>query len=136
MRLPGGVTHDTADTSSPDLADGRPAGITGDDSVPGAACCGQPRFRLSDASGVLRFEEFRIAGAPECSHLEEAIRAYLLGRPLAEVDLAVLRGIQCPANGGCLREVIGEVQKHQRLFVRNEPHSAAAGQDVLAALLP
>ncbi len=82
------------------------------------SCSGRPTFRLSDASGVLRFEEFRITGAAECKAMEVAIREYLLGRPLAEVDVDVLRGIHCPAGAGCLLEVIQEVEKYRRLFAR------------------
>ena len=81
-------------------------------------CQDRLRIRLSDRSGDLRFEAFEIVNAPECREIEAALRCYLVGRPLAEVDLDYLRELRCPANGECARAVIDEVQKCQRLFGR------------------
>lgn len=87
--------------------------------VPPDECRDRLRFRLNDASGVLRFEEFEIVGAPACSNLETMLRDYLVGRPLAEVDLEYLRELRCTGRCECIPTVIGEVRKHQSLFLHD-----------------
>ncbi len=132
MRVTGGIAANAAATPALRPPSRCAQDVRGVANAHTEGCSGRPRFQLSDESGVLRFKEFSITGSPECSSLEENIRAYLVGRPLKDVDVDVLRSIHCPAGDGCLREVIREVQKHQRLFVRNDPHSPAACRDVLA----
>ncbi len=80
-------------------------------------CYDRIRFSLNDESGVLRFETFEIAGATECRNVEQELRAYLVGRSLAEIDLGYLRGLTCDENGVCLRTVIQLVEEHQKLFL-------------------
>ena len=87
-------------------------------------CHDRLRFRLSDTSGVLRFVEFEIVNASRCQGMEEALREYLLGRALADVDLSYLRGLTCAGNGECMHAMIHEVQKYQYLFVRNHEGQA------------
>ena len=90
-----------------------------------AECSDRLRFRLSDNSGVLRFEEFAIVDALDCRDMQHTLREYLVGRSLADVDLDFLRGLKCPADCECLRALIGTIQKHQHLFARkNEDQSA------------
>jgi len=48
--------------------------------------------------------------------MEHTLREYLMGRPLADVDLEYLRALRCPADGECLRALIEEVHNYQRLF--------------------
>lgn len=79
-------------------------------------CNDKLRFRLGDDSGILRIEEFAIVNAPECRDMQHTVRDYLVGRPLTDVDLDYLRRLRCPADGECLRAMIHEVQKYQRLF--------------------
>ncbi len=88
-------------------------------SVPPDECRDRLRFRLNDASGVLRFVEFEILGTPTCRDLETTLRSYLVGRPLAEVDLDYLRTLHCAGRGDCVHAVIREVQKHQALFLHD-----------------
>ena len=88
-------------------------------------CHDKLRFRLNDDSGVLRFVEFEIRSAPICRDVEKTLREYLVGRALAEVDLDYLRRLTCAGNGECMRAVIREVQKYQRLFVRNHEDESA-----------
>jgi hypothetical protein len=89
-------------------------------------CNDRLRFSLSDDSGVLRFEEFAIVDGLNCQDVEHTLREYLVGRSLADVDLDFLRGLNCPADGECLRALIGAIQKHQQLFIgeiRTSPKS-------------
>jgi hypothetical protein len=79
-------------------------------------CNDRLRFRLSDDSGVLRFEEFVIIDALDCKDMQHTLREYLVGRSLVDVDLDYLRQLKCPADGECLRAMIDEVEKYQRLF--------------------
>ncbi len=79
-------------------------------------CDNRLRFRLGDNSGVLCIEEFAIADAPECRDMQRTLREYLVGRPLSDVDLDYLRALKCPADGQCMRAMMWEVEKYQRLF--------------------
>ena len=85
-------------------------------------CYDKIRFSLSDKSGVLRFETFAIVGAPECGDMEQELRAYLVGRPLSEVDPGYLRSLSCKGDGACMRAVIQTVGEYKELFhvTRNE----------------
>ena len=83
-------------------------------------CSDRLRCWLSDESGVLRFKELEILDAPECREVEAALREYLVGRALANVDLDYLRRLSCTGNGECLQAVVREVQKYQVLFVGDE----------------
>lgn len=87
--------------------------------VPPDECRDRLRFRLNDASGVLRFVEFEIVDTPACRDLETTLRDYLVGRPLAEVDLEYLQELRCAGRCECIHTVIGEVQKHQALFLQD-----------------
>jgi hypothetical protein len=89
-------------------------------------CRDKLRFRLSDASGVLRFAEFEILDDGECYDMKATLRDYLVGRALADVDLDFLRGLTCAGGGACLEAVISEVQKCQCLFVYNREDQSAA----------
>ena len=89
----------------------------GDARVCSESCSDKLRFRLSDRSGVLRFAEFEIRDAPACREVESALREYLIGRALADVDLSYLRNLVCPGNGECMQAVIAEVRRYQQLFV-------------------
>ena len=85
--------------------------------MPAEECHDRLRFRLSDDSGVLRFEEFAIVDGPDCGDMQRALREYLVGRSLAHVDLDYLRGLNCSGDGECLLgAVIREVEKCQHLF--------------------
>ena len=80
-------------------------------------CADRVRFTLSDEDGELRFVSFDIVGAPECKNLTAALRDYLIGRKLADVDLHHLRGFRCSGNGECVRAVIDTVAEHQVMLV-------------------
>ena len=88
-------------------------------------CHDKLRFQLSDDSGSLRFTEFEILNAPTCRGVEKTLREYLVDRALVEVDLDYLRKLTCAGNGECVQAVIREVQKCQRLFVRNHEDESA-----------
>ena len=81
-------------------------------------CSDRLRFRLSDDSGVLRFEEFTIVDALDCGDMQQTLREYLVGRSLADVDVDFLRGLKCPADGQCLHALIRAVEKYQQLFTQ------------------
>lgn len=88
-------------------------------------CHDRLRFRLDDDDGLLRFVEFEILNASRCQDIEETLQEYMVGRALADVDLDYLRELTCTGNGECMQAVIQEVQKHQRLFVRNHEGQSA-----------
>ena len=78
-------------------------------------CRDNVRFTLSDDSGQLRFESFEIVDTSECQ-LTGVLQEYLVGRPLAKVDLDYLRSWRCTANGECLQAVIRMVCEYQAMF--------------------
>ena len=82
------------------------------------SCRDRIRFRLSDDSGSLCFETFEIVNSPECYEFEAALREYLVGRPLATVDVSYLRSLNCTAECECVSAVVREVEVHQRMFGR------------------
>jgi hypothetical protein len=88
--------------------------------MPPSDCYNRIRCSLSDESGDLCFKSFEIVGAPGCSDIQEKLEAYLVGRPLAAVDLAYLQGLECPGSGECMGDVVRVVREHQDWFVRAE----------------
>ena len=88
-------------------------------------CRDRIRFTLSKETGIQRFKDFKLVEGPECGEMGEALREYLEGRPLAEVDLGYMRGLKCPymrslecqENGGCVLAVIDVIREYQDLFV-------------------
>jgi hypothetical protein len=68
---------------------------------------------------VLCFTEFEILNPLRCRDVEEVLREYLVGRPLADIDPDDLRREMPAGNGECTEAVIREVVKHQRLFVQS-----------------
>ena len=82
-------------------------------------CYDNIRFSLSDDSGVLRIEALEIIDATECRNFEQELHDYLIGRPLAEVDLGYLGSLTCDGNGACdcLWAVIQKMEKHQQRFL-------------------
>lgn len=88
--------------------------------MPPSDCYNKIRCSLSDESGDLCFKNFEIVGAPECSDIQERLRTYLVGRPLAAVDLTYLQGLKCPGSGECMGAVIRVVREQQGWFVGSE----------------
>jgi hypothetical protein len=80
------------------------------------------RFRLSDDSGYLCFEAFEIVNSPECRQFEAALKEYLIGRPLATVDVRYLKSLKCNAECECVSAIIREVEKQQRMFGKMTEH--------------
>ena len=72
---------------------------------------------LSSETGVLRFQTFTIVEGPECAGLSRLLREYLVGRPLAEVDLDCLQNLKCQGNGDCVSTVVDMIREYQDLFV-------------------
>ena len=79
-------------------------------------CYDKIRFTLNDSSGVLRFESFDIVDSPECTDIARTLREYLVGRPLAEVDLEYISGLWCWGNAECMKTVVQVIQEHRELF--------------------
>jgi len=73
-------------------------------------CRNKIRYSLSDASGVLRFTAFNIVDALECGDTPEMLRKYLVGRPLADVDVDYIRGLGC--KGDVLKDIYKELKVH------------------------
>ena len=65
-------------------------------------CHDRIRLSLSDETGVLCFESFEIVGVTQCKDMEQRLRAYLVGRPLRDVDLARLGALRCDGDGVCV----------------------------------
>jgi hypothetical protein len=83
-------------------------------------CRNRVRFALSDSTGVLRFTDFDIVDAPECREVAKTLKAYLVGRPLAELDLDHIRGLSCGGNGQCVRDVADEIEDYRRILAPND----------------
>ena len=81
-------------------------------------CINKVRFSLNDDTGVLRFEAFDIVDLPDSCERVEELQEYLVGRPLADVDMDYLRGLRCSGDGECMRAAVRMVQEYQRLFAR------------------
>jgi len=83
-------------------------------------CRNKVRFALSDSTGALRFTDFDIVDAPECSQIAGTLKEYLLGRPLADLDLDHIRGLTCPGNGQCFRDIVGVIDDCRAILVPEE----------------
>jgi hypothetical protein len=81
-------------------------------------CRNKIRCGLSDRSGVLRFESFDIVDAPECAEIAYGLRAYLVGRALAEVDVGHLQEVLAAEHPLCGRVVVRLVTDSQEMFAR------------------
>ena len=79
-------------------------------------CDDNVRFALSDDTGELRFTAFDIVNTPECAKLVEELRAKLLGRCLAQIDVAEIQRTSCPANGQCMQSIVRTITECQDLF--------------------
>ncbi len=73
-------------------------------------CRDKVRFVLSDKTGALRFTDFEIVNAPECNGVARTLREYLLGQPLAELDLGYIREMTCTGNGQCIRDIVSVIE--------------------------
>ena len=79
-------------------------------------CYDSIRFSLSDLRGQMRFETFDIVDMPECQDVAAELRKYLVGRPLAQVDVQRIRLMECADKYGCVADVVRVVREQQRLF--------------------
>jgi len=90
-------------------------------------CRDRIRFTLSKETGIQRFKDFELVEGLECGEMGELLREYLVGRPLAEVNLDYLRNLKCPhmqslecqESGGCVLAVVDVIQEFQDLFVNH-----------------
>jgi len=79
-------------------------------------CADKVRFTLSDETGALRFKDFDIIDAPECKEIADTLRQYLLGRPVAEIDVGYIRTLECPGNGQCMHAIANVVAQNKAMF--------------------
>ncbi len=79
-------------------------------------CYDSIRFSLSDLSGQMRFESLDIADVPECQDAAARLSEYLVGRPLAQVDVQRIQSMECADDCTCLPEVARVVREQQRNF--------------------
>jgi len=84
----------------------------------GETCADRIRFSLSDASGKLAFSAFEFVNGGTCPEAEQRLREYLLGRPLADVDLRVVEKLSCADGRECFAQIAAVIREHQELFVR------------------
>lgn len=99
--------------------------MANDNTARSQECRDRIRFTLSNETGIQRFKDFKLVEAPECGAMGKLLQEYLVGRPLAEVDLAYLRSLKCPymrslecqENGGCVLAIIDVIREFQDLFV-------------------
>jgi hypothetical protein len=82
-------------------------------------CDDNVRFALSDDTGYLHFTAFNIVNASECAGLVEELRAKLLGRPLAQIDVAEIQSISCAGSGQCMKAIVRTVTECQDMFLRS-----------------
>jgi len=81
-------------------------------------CADRIRFSLSDASGKLAFSAFEFVSGGTCPEAEQRLREYLLGRPLADVDLQVVEKLSCAEGRECFAQIAAVIRDHQEIFVR------------------
>jgi hypothetical protein len=80
-------------------------------------CRDNVRFSLSDETGVLKFKSFDIVNTPDCAKLAEELREYLLARPLREIDISLVRSMECPhERGHCIEAVAKVIEEHIEFF--------------------
>jgi len=79
-------------------------------------CVDRIRFSLSDKTGVLRIEDFDIVDASQCTTFAEELKRYLIGRPVAEIDVDYIRSLRCQGNGQCMRTIVDAVAEYHELF--------------------
>jgi len=84
-------------------------------------CYDRIRCSLSDEGGPPRFTSFEIVGMPECRGMEWLLQEYLVGRPLADLDVAFLRGLTCEGSAECMHAVVRLVHEYQDLFLHDSP---------------
>ena len=82
-------------------------------------CYDKVRFTLSDATGDLRFTAFDIINAPECTGLAEELRAKLLDRRLADIDVGEIQRMSCPGNGQCMTTIVRIITDYQDRFTQS-----------------
>lgn len=82
-----------------------------------SSCADKIRFSLSDRSGKLCFEQFDIIDHPACNNVAEQMRAVIVGKPLAEIDLDALQAIECRGSRGCIEAACEIIAECQRMFV-------------------
>ena len=87
---------------------------------PAGDCRNKVRFALSDSTGALRFTDFDIVDAPECSQVKGTLKEYLLGRPLAELDLGYIRQMTCDGNGQCFRDIVSAIENSLAILTPDE----------------
>ena len=83
-------------------------------------CDDNVRFALSDDTGDLHFTAFDIVNAPECAELVETLKAKLLGRGLAQIDVAEIRSMSCAGNGQCMQTIVHTITECQDMFLRSQ----------------
>ncbi len=82
-------------------------------------CYDKIRFTLSDKTGDLRFTDFNIVGATQCSGMVAELREHLLEQRLADIDVAKILAMPCPGNGQCLQSIARVISEYQDRFLRN-----------------
>ena len=80
-------------------------------------CADRIRFSLSDASGKLAFSAFEFLNRGTCPEAEQRLREYLVGRPLADVDLRVVEKLSCTGDRECFAQIAAVIREQQELFV-------------------
>ena len=83
-------------------------------------CQERIRCPVSDRLGEMRIENFDIVDAPECEEIADRLRTYLVGQPLADVDLAYIREIGRATHPLCAEVVSKLVQRGQEKFLPAE----------------
>jgi len=86
------------------------------------ACDDNVRFALSDDTGDLHFTTFDIVHAPQCNKLVEVLRAKLLNRPLAQIDVAEIQKMSCPGTGQCMQTIVRTIIECQNMFLPTHGH--------------
>ena len=85
-------------------------------------CYDRVRMALSDKTGELRVSSFDIVGIAECSEMAE-LRAKLVGKRLADINIAEMRGMSDLSNAQCIRVVVNIIAEYQDQFLRGYKRS-------------
>jgi len=79
-------------------------------------CYNRIRFVMDDADGSLRFRRIGIEGKTFCEDILKQLEAYLMTRPLREVDLTEVRRIASKCRPGCGEELVRIISDQKTFF--------------------
>ena len=79
-------------------------------------CHNSIRISLSDETGVLRITKLESESLSQCSDGFKKLTDYLVGRPLAEIDIPHTLSLNCANNKHCIGSLANLLQDYIDMF--------------------